>query len=507
MTSQRPHITRSTPRIALRQALHDPQLLGNVLVGDSWKAWRVLLIAACGEALTEDERQLFKQLTGREREPGRRVEEFVGVAGRRGGKSRAISTLAVYIAALCEHPALVAGEVGVVLIIAPDTTQADVCLGYVEAAFQQSPILSQLLEASTQRTLRLNNGIEIEVRAADFRRLRGPTYITIIADECAFWMNEGSSNPDSEILNAVRPGLATTRGPMFLISSPYARRGELWNLYRKHFGPNGDPLILVAQGASRTFNPSLPQSVVDRALERDAASAAAEFGAEFRRDIESFVSIEAVTACVSTNVFERPPKRGNNYYAFTDPSGGSADSMTLAIGHLDFEKQIVVVDALREVKPPFSPEATVEEFCTLLQSYGVSTVSGDRYAGQWPVEQFAKFGCVYEQSAKAKPDLYTDLLPLLNSGRIELLDHPRLISQLTNLERRTARGGRDSIDHSPGGHDDIANAVAGLGSFNNQFGDYDFSLKGWDPNADATDVDGARAFRAARLMQHIARFG
>ena len=401
-----------------------------------------------------------------------------------------------------------AGEVGVVLIIAPDQTQADVCLGYVEATFQQSPILSQLVAGATQRTIRLNTGISLEVRAADFRRLRGPTYIAIVADEVAFWLtSENSSNPDVEILNAVRPGLATSRGPMFLISSPYARRGELWRLYQKHFGPNGDPLVLVAQGSSRTFNPSLPQSVVDRAIERDPASAAAEFGAEFRRDIESFVSIESVMACVNANVFERPPQGGNNYFGFCDPSGGSADSMTLCVGHLNFEKQTVVVDALRECKPPFSPEAVVEQFCTLLQSYGVSSVTGDRYGGAWPVEQFAKFGVTYEPSAKAKSDLYTDLLPLLNSARIELLDHPRLISQLTNLERRTARGGRDTIDHPPGHHDDIANAVAGLGSFNNQFGDYDFSLKGWDPNAAAADVDGARAFRAARLLQHIARFG
>jgi hypothetical protein len=42
-----------------------------------------------------------------------------------------------------------------------------------------------------------------------------------------------------------------------------------------------------------------------------------------------------------------------------------------------------------------------------------------------------------------------------------LLDHPRLINQICGLERRTARGGRDSIDHSPGNHDDVANAVAG----------------------------------------------
>jgi hypothetical protein len=37
---------------------------------------------------------------------------------------------------------------------------------------------------------------------------------------------------------------------------------------------------------------------------------------------------------------------------------------------------------------------------------------------------------------------------------------------LTNLERRVARGGRDSIDHPSGSgfHDDIANAVAGVAS-------------------------------------------
>jgi hypothetical protein len=67
--------------------------------------------------------------------------------------------------------------------------------------------------------------------------------------------------------NAVRPGLATTGGPLLVASSPYARKGELWNAHRKHYGPKGDSLILVAQGASRDFNPSLPQRVVDRAFE------------------------------------------------------------------------------------------------------------------------------------------------------------------------------------------------------------------------------------------------
>jgi hypothetical protein len=43
-----------------------------------------------------------------------------------------------------------------------------------------------------------------------------------------------------------------------------------------------------------------------------------------------------------------------------------------------------------------------------------------------------------------------------------LLDDKRLQAQLIGLERRTSRAGKDSIDHGPGGHDDIANAVAGV---------------------------------------------
>jgi hypothetical protein len=232
-------------------------------------------------------------------------------------------------------------------------------------------------------------------------------------------------------------------------------------------------LILVAQGASRTFNPSLPQSVVDRATERDAASAAAEYGAQFRTDIESFVLREAVEACVSPGVCERAPEPAISYRGFADPSGGSADSFTLAIGHLDSARDVVVIDALRERKPPFSPEQVVGEFADLLKSYNITQISGDRFANVWPVEVFSKVGITYEQNADPKSTLYTNLLPLINSCRVELLDEPRSIAQLCALERRTARGGKDSIDHPPGGHDDCINAVAGVAvACVNPYGNY-----------------------------------
>jgi hypothetical protein len=120
-----------------------------------------------------------------------------------------------------------------------------------------------------------------------------------------------------------------------------------------------------------------------------------------------------------------------------------------------------VLDCLREASAPFSPTDIVAEFAETLGRYRVRSITGDRYAGQWPREAFGKHGITYIPAPLPKSDLYVSLLPLINSGQAELLDHERLRNQLVGLERRTARGGRDTIDHPPGGHDDVANAVAG----------------------------------------------
>ncbi len=448
------------PLVSMREALADPLLFGRVLEGESWSVWRVLLMATMGESLTASERDLFKAVTGREIEPDGMVEEAWFIVGRRGGKSRGIAVLGVYLAALCDHLAVLApGERGVVPIVSATQAQAGKVFQYIQGILDGSPLLSKEVERRDASSIGLTNRADIEVRTASYRTVRGITALGVVADEVAFWSVEGSANPDTEVLNALRPSLATTGGPLVCISSPYARRGELWNAFRRYYGPAGDPAILVAKGASRTFNPSLSQKVVDRALERDHAAASAEYLAEFRSDVEGYLSREAVDAVTAADRLEVPPMSGTRYFAFVDPSGGSADSFTMAIAHL--EGDTAVLDAIREVKPPFSPDGVVGEFAGLLKAYGIFRVSGDRYGGEWPRERFRAAGIAYEPSTKSKNDIYGALLPLVNSRRVELLDSPRLTAQLITLERRTARGGRDTIDHPPGGHDDIANAVAG----------------------------------------------
>ncbi|MER9659019.1 hypothetical protein [Mesorhizobium sp. M0159] len=450
------------PKVSMREALSDPLLFAPILPGPSWLPWRTILIGLMGEVLTDEERELWRLLTSRDREPSSPVEEFWAIVGRRGGKTRSMSVLSAYLSALCDwSDLLVPGERGKLPYLAASQKQAAVAFGYAAAIFEQVSLLRAMVKNETKETIELDNGIDLEIRAASFRGLRGITAIGAICDEISFFRTaEDSANPDSEILTALRPSLATTNGPLIAISSPYAKRGELYATFKSHFGPTGDPAILVAKGASRTFNPSLPQKVVDRALQRDAASASAEYLAEFRSDIEAFIKREQVEGLVSSAVFERPYVPFTSYTAFTDPSGGAADAWTLAIVHR--EDDMVILDAIREHKPPFSPERVVADLSDTLISYGLSEVMGDRYGGEFPRELFSKAGVTYLLAPKSRSDIYREILPSLNSGTVDLLDNDKLVNQFVGLERRVTRGtGKEQIDHSPGSHDDVANSVAG----------------------------------------------
>ena len=176
------------PRVTLRQALEDEALLGSALAGPTWQAWRSVLLAAMGEPLNADELKTFTKFTGRKTPPSQRVDELWCCVGRRGGKSRAMAVLAVYLAGLCDYSdKLARGEKGVVLLIAPDMKQAKVLLDYAEGTLQSTPMLRQLIEQRTKDTLVLTTGITLEVRSASFRRIRGMTCVAVLGDEVAFW--------------------------------------------------------------------------------------------------------------------------------------------------------------------------------------------------------------------------------------------------------------------------------------------------------------------------------
>jgi hypothetical protein len=436
-------------------------LFGPWFKGPSWAAWFVFLRVMFGLELDEAGLQLFRSCTGRSSPSLLGYLEVSLIIGRRGGKSLILALIAAYLACFYNWaPFLTAGERASVVIIAADRRQATVIFKYLRA-FLSVPLLKGMIVRETADTIDLDNGVTVEIQTASFRTIRGRTLVAALCDELAYWRmsDDNSANPDTEIIAALKPAMSTIPKAMLLkASSPYARRGALWNDYRKHYAKDDSP-VLVWQAATGVMNSSVPEAFIADAYEDDPANAAAEYGAQFRTDVEQFISREAAEACVIDGRFELPPVGGVSYSAFCDPSGGSSDSMTLAVVHRESEHAIL--DAVREFKPPFSPESVVAEFAMLLKTYRINSVTGDRYAGLWPRERFQVHGISYDAAAKPKSDIYRDFLPAVNGRRVELLDHPELISQLCALERRTWRGGRDSIDHPPNQHDDVVNCVAG----------------------------------------------
>jgi hypothetical protein len=445
-----------TKQFSIIDAMTDDKLFGGTFGGESFAAWRGLLSCFYGLPIDDGTAPVVQGITQRQTEPQEGFRELWVAIGRRGGKSHVAALVATYEAVFRDHRhKLAPGEFATVFLIAADRSQARTLLRYVRGLFE-NPMLRQMVARETTNGLELTNRCAIEVATASHRAVRGYTCAAVICDEIAFWHSDGAS-PDVEIIAALRPSLATLDGRLIAISSPYARRGILWETYRRHFGEDSDK-VLVAQAPSRDMNPTLPQRVIDDAMAEDAPRASAEYLAQFRSDISSLLHADMIEQAMRPKPIELPPAPKARYFAFCDPAGGGQDEFTLAIGHLD--RDTVVVDLVRGLHG--SPAKIVQEYATVLRNYGLHRVTGDRYAGRWPRDEFLRWGISYEVSDLDRNGLYLELLAAMNSGRIELPPMQKLGRQLGSLERRTGRSGRDMIDHPPGGHDDLANAVAGL---------------------------------------------
>ena len=457
-------MTMPNQPITILDAIDHPQLLGPHFKGTSWQAWRVFLAALFALPMGEDALTTYRYHTGRTEAPSVPFGEAELVVGRRGGKSRVLALIATYLATFRDYaPYLAAGEVATVAVIAADRKQARVIFRYIVGFLRAVPALAAMIEDETAETIMLDNRVMIEVATASWRVTRGYTFAAVLADETAFWRsNDDSAVPDTEIFRALRPGMSSIPGAILLnASSPYRRAGLLWTTFQRHHGRD-DARVLVWKAATAEMNPGIDPAIITEAYEEDPESAASEYGGEFRSDIADFISRAVVEACIEMGCHERPPARaaGRRYVAFIDAAGGSgSDSMTCAIAHLD--GGVPMLDAVRERRPPFSPDDVVTEFAGLMKSYGVSRAEADKWGGDWVGDAFKKQGITVVPTAKPKADIYRELLPLLNAHRCSLLDHPRLVAQLCGLERRTGRSGKDSIDHAPNAHDDVANAAAG----------------------------------------------
>jgi len=317
-------------QITLPTVMHHAELFGNQFGGESWIGWDAYIHGLFGLPMTPKQAEVFRRHTGRTTLPTSAARESWMVVGRRGGKSIIASLIAVYLACFRDYREhLRPGEVATIMLIACDRLQARVLMRYVVGLLQSVPMLAAMIVNQKAESVELSNNVCVEVHTCSYKSVRGYSVAAVIADEVAFWATDYSSSPDTEVVNALRPALANLPGSLLLgIIAPYARRGVLWNEYSRHYGKD-DP-VLVWQSDTRGMNPVIDQSVIDEAYEDDEASASAEYGAQFRRDIEAFVSREAIEKCIVGGRLELPPTSDNRHFGFVDPRGGSADSFTLS---------------------------------------------------------------------------------------------------------------------------------------------------------------------------------
>jgi hypothetical protein len=468
--------------LTIDRVLTDPRLLGAALGNPaSWQVWQAVLKAAFGLQLNRHEARAFSAVAGSRKPPSQRVRELWAIVGRRGGKSRIAAALACYLACFGKHK-LARGEIGMVLVLAASRDQAKTAFAYVQGFLEASPILSKEILGVTASEITLRNGIVIAVHSNSFRTVRGRTLIACIFDEAAFWRDESSATPDVETYRAVLPSLATTNGMLIGISTPYRKLGLLHQKHRDYYGQESDD-VLVVQGSTQTFNPTLDDATIAAQRIADPTAAASEWDATFRNDLSSFLDDALIDAAVEHGrPLELPPIRDRYflYQAFTDVSGGTGrDAYTLAVGHK--ENELFLIDAVCGTTGKFDPQMVTEQYAARLKEYGCATVTGDAYAAEWVAQAWSRTGISYVRSDIAKSQIYLNCIPLFMRGLVRLPDHPKLIRELRLLERQAHRGGKESVDHPRGGHDDYANAVCGvLHGLSLRLG-YDTQYRAFDP--------------------------
>jgi hypothetical protein len=329
---------------------------------------------------------------------------------------------------------------------------------------RESPILRREIVDTTANEIRLRNGVTIAVHANSFRSVRGRTLCCCIFDEVSFWRDDSTAVPDVETYSAILPSLLTTDGLLVGISSPYRKSGLLHAKHKAHFGVDGDD-VLVVQGSSRTFNPSLSEAAIAAQRLADPTASASEWDAEFRADLVGFLDDAAIDRALNRDrPLELPPQPGMYYEAFVDPSGGAigGDSYTIAIVHKERDGRLVV-DVVRGRQGPFNVDDVTWEYAQLCKEYRITRVRGDHYAGEWVAQAWAKTGVRYETAELNASMLYLEALPLWTRGLVEIPDHSALVRELRLLERIPGRVGKDQVCHPRNVHDDLANSTcAGL---------------------------------------------
>lgn len=439
------------------------------MTAPDWTPWRSFWKAVYALPMDDVELAIFQKHTKRDTPPAAPVAEAWMPIGRGGGKTRNSAMHAVFRAITFDSTTVDPGEDVIIPLLASDRRQARAALSYIKGFNSLREVAPYVARGTLKEVVEYRTGVNAEVLTASRSAPRGFTVPSANCDEIASWKSDDDgANPDGEVLTALRGALGRVPNSLLLVlSNPIAPKGELFDAVEQFYGKD-DPDVLVWNADTLSMNATYDQRTIARAFQRDPVVASSEFGSGghvvFRQAHQALFDAAPLDAVIVAGRRELPPSKDHRPVAFIDAAQGSrsGDSFTLGIAHKD--GAVAVLLCLREIEPPFNPgQVIANELAPVLREYGISKVHGDRHAVGFVAEAFAALGIRFEPTTLTKSELYAELLALVNTEAVALLDHPTMKTQLLALERRSVRGGRDSIDHPRGAnsHDDVANAAAG----------------------------------------------
>lgn len=434
---------------------------------------------------------VWRELTGREPAPGvirqlfdgirrkkkpvdaytpAQIAELLLVCGRRGGKTTHIAApVAAYELCCVAHP-IPPREKGYYLLLAPVEHQARQLFDNVVALIRSSKTFSDLIPANA-RIRRSANETEVElsgtnkilrVVAGNPRTIRGGIVIGAVLDEAAWFIDDSGVNNLQDILEALRPSLATVPdGKLLLGTTPRDKSGPVWEMFEKRRDPEHQD-VLVIQGSTRLMNPAIPEKFLkDQKRKHGAKYFAREFEAQFDEGIaNALLDPKAVDRAVVRSFQEIPPNPKMIYSLGLDPSN-VGDPFAYAIAHPSNRGNLITVSLVRAFETaagrPHDTRKIMGEIASVGSKYGVAFAACDQISFAFvssEVQETLGIEVTREITGgdKALP-LFRKFQELLSAGKILLPDDPRLIGELKRLTERV-QGRHTTIEAR--GHDDRA---------------------------------------------------
>ncbi|MCI0443007.1 hypothetical protein L0152_07295 [bacterium] len=478
-------------------------------LAESWFGWNTIFKVLSGMKLTREEGKFFHKVSGELRyRPGKMPQDLCVIVGRKGGKSNTISRISLYHTLRFDpvFHKVAPGEEPSCLIICPNFRTSLIDIKFTKGMLEENESMSELLIHSKQTEqiaeITISNGCYIRLIPVTAVSGRGPSTYCLMLDEAAFFKKKGQFC-DSKIFDDARPGMARfgNASRYFILTSPGRKDGLVWDYYQKFFGIENDE-VLVINGSSKDFNPTLSDEFLEKELRRGGESFfKREYLGEFVDAINAAFSERAINTCINEWIKNTSAPLAE-HFGVVDPAGLSpqsvnGDEFTAGIFHNVTRngRPVVRIDRIlawnanidakpRTTNPQVAIAKSIEEF----KQFKVRKIMMDKYKTEAYARDYTDKGFEIIESLP-KNDLYLALDPVLNSSMIEIPVDKTTISQLKSLERVGGRGSKDRIDHMLGEHDDRANIIALAAFFGRSMMRRDVSLSDVKFGGERTVVD------------------